>query len=74
MKEKDRIRLAGVQVHNLERAVETQLGLFDAAPATDAKRAKLNRALDTLAQRFGDEAVTRGMARAERVSPTRRIE
>lgn len=73
VKEKDRIRLAGVQVHNLERAAETQLGLFEAAPASDAKREKLNRALDTLAQRFGDEAVTRGMAHAERVSPTRRI-
>jgi DNA polymerase-4 len=73
VKEKDRIRLAGVQVHNLERAQSKQLGLFDAAAGSDAKRAKLNRALDTLAQRFGDEAVTRGLAKAERVTPTRRI-
>ncbi len=73
VKEKDRIRLAGVQVHNLERAQAKQLGLFDAASGSDAKRAKLNRALDTLAQRFGDEAVTRGMAKAERVTPTRRV-
>lgn len=73
VKEKDRIRLVGVQVHNLERAQSKQLGLFDAASGSDAKRAKLNRALDALAQRFGDEAVTRGLARAERVSPTRRI-
>ncbi len=73
VREKDRIRLAGVQVHNLERAQSKQLGLFEAASGSDAKREKLNRALDTLAQRFGDEAVTRGLARAERVSPTRRI-
>jgi DNA polymerase-4 len=73
VKEKDLIRLAGVQVHNLERAQLKQLGLFDKAPGSDAKREKLNRALDTLAHRFGDETVTRGMAKAERVSPTRRI-
>jgi DNA polymerase-4 len=73
VKEKDRIRLAGVQVHNLERAQAMQYGLFDATAGSDAKRAKLNRALDALAERFGDEAVTRGMVRAERVTPTRRI-
>ena len=73
VKEKDLIRLAGVQVHNLERVNLRQLGLFDRAPGSDAKREKLNRALDNLAHRFGDEAVTRGMAKAERVSPTRRI-
>jgi DNA polymerase-4 len=73
VKERDRIRLAGVQVHNLERAHKRQLGLFDAALGSDAKREKLNRALDALAQRFGDEAVSRGLARAERASPTRRI-
>ena len=73
VKEKDKIRLAGVQVHNLERADRSSYGLFDAAAGSDAKRAKLNRALDALAQRFGDEAVTRGMVRAERVSPTRRV-
>ena len=73
VKEKDKIRLAGVQVHNLERAQSKQLGLFDAASGSDAKREKLNRALDALAQRFGDEAVTRGLARVERIAPTRRI-
>lgn len=73
VKEKERIRLAGVQVHNLERAERGQLGLFDAASGSDAKRTKLNRALDTLTKRFGDEAVTRGLARAERVAPSRRI-
>jgi DNA polymerase-4 len=73
VKENDRIRLAGVQVHNLERSQVKQYGLFDATAGSDAKRTKLNRALDSLAQRFGDEAVTRGMVRAERVTPTRRV-
>ena len=73
VKDKDKIRLAGVQVHNLERAAAKQYGLFDRASGSDAKRAKLNRALDELAHRFGDDAVTRGMAKAERVTPSRRI-
>jgi DNA polymerase-4 len=73
VKDKELIRLAGVQVHNLERAEQGQLVLFDAASAPDAKRTRLNRALDSLAKKFGDEAVTRGLARAERVAPSRRI-
>ncbi len=71
--EEDCIRLAGVQVHQLERADNSQLGLFESAPGEDAKRDRLNRALDSVAQRFGDEAVTRGLAKAERAAPTRRI-
>jgi DNA polymerase-4 len=76
---RDRIRLAGVQVHNLERdgtesnATETQLGLFDGSGATAARRARLNRALDAVTARFGDDAITRGFAHAERTAPTRRI-
>jgi DNA polymerase IV len=73
VKDKEKIRLAGVQVHNLERVATRQLGLFDAASGSDAKRTKLNRALDKIAERFGDEAVTRGLAKAERVTPSRRI-
>ncbi len=73
VKEKDRIRLAGVHAHNLERAELRQLGLFDRTPGSDAKRERLNRALDALARRFGDEAVTRGFAHAERAAPTRQI-
>jgi DNA polymerase-4 len=70
----ERVRLAGVQVHHLERAADGQLGLFDAAqPAPESKRARLNRALDAVAKRFGDEAVTRGFAHAERAAPTHRI-
>jgi DNA polymerase IV len=70
---RERIRLAGIQMHNLVRADSAQLGLFEAPAASDTKRARLNRALDKVATRFGDEAVTRGLARAERIAPTHRI-
>ena len=70
---KDKIRLAGVQVHQLERADDAQFGLFGSLPAADRKRDRLNRALDSVAKKFGDEAVTRGLARAERAAPTKRI-
>jgi hypothetical protein len=39
----------------------------------DRKRDRLNQALDSVAKKFGAEAVTRGLARAERAAPTRRI-
>jgi hypothetical protein len=32
-----------------------------------------NRALDSVAKRFGEEAVTRGFAHADRAAPTPRI-
>ena len=77
---RDRIRLAGVQVHNLERgdsaqpdARESQLGFFDGSGANAVRRARLNRALDAVTARFGEEAITRGFAHAERAAPTRRI-
>ena len=71
----DKIRLVGVQVHQLERADGAQLGLFDTPSADnrDHKRDRLNRALDSVAKKFGAEAVTRGLARVERAAPTRRI-
>ena len=69
----EKVRLAGIQVHNLERADLSQLGLFDFPAEAVAKSARLNQALDAVAQRFGDDAVTRGLARAERAAPTRRI-
>jgi DNA polymerase-4 len=69
----EKIRLAGVQVHQLERADTSQLGLFESAPVEDRKRDRLNRALDSVAKKFGDEAVTRGLAKAERAAPSRRI-
>ncbi|HEX3408803.1 MAG TPA: DNA polymerase IV [Candidatus Binataceae bacterium] len=67
------VRLAGIQVHHLERADRSQLGLFDSPVSAAAKSTRLNRAMDAVAQRFGDDAVTRGQVRAERAAPTRRI-
>jgi DNA polymerase-4 len=67
----ERIRLAGVQVHNLRRANEGQLDLFAAQGAS--KRARLNDALDKLTRRFGEDAVVRGLAHATRAAPTTRI-
>jgi len=71
--DREKVRLAGIQVHNLERADASQLGLFDSPAGAAVKSARLNRALDAVAQRFGDDAVTRGFAHAERAAPTRRI-
>jgi DNA polymerase-4 len=73
IREKEKIRLAGVQVHQLERANDAQLGLFESAPVDDRKRDRLNRALDSVAKKFGETAVTRGLARAEKAAPTTRI-
>jgi DNA polymerase-4 len=72
--EKEKIRLAGVQVHNLVRSDPAQLGLFDTPAGKGSKSMRLNKALDAVAQRFGEEAVTRGLVHAERAAPTRRIE
>lgn len=73
IRENDRIRLAGLHVHNLEHVAARQLGLFDLAPGSDARRERLNRALDVLARRFGHQAVTRGSGEVERAAPTRQI-
>jgi DNA polymerase IV len=70
---REKIRLAGVQVHNLERSDPAQLGLFDSPVAADSRNSRLNRALDDLAERFGEDAVTRGLAHADRAAPTHRI-
>jgi DNA polymerase IV len=69
----EKIRLAGVQVHNLERADSAQLGLFGADRAAANKRARLNIALDQVTKRFGEEAISRGFARAEKAAPSSRI-
>ncbi|MGO9604947.1 MAG: DNA polymerase IV [Candidatus Binataceae bacterium] len=70
---RDKIRLAGVHVHNLERVDEAQRGLFEPRTAEELKRSRLNRALDAVTTRFGESAVTRGLARADRIAPSRRI-
>jgi DNA polymerase-4 len=69
----EKIRLAGVQVHNLERQNRAQLGLFETKPGKDGKRTRLNLALDEVNKRFGENALSRGLARAERAAPTTRI-
>jgi DNA polymerase-4 len=69
----ERARLAGIQVHQLEREDATQLALFDSSHRVESRAGRLNRALDQVVQRFGETAVTRGLVHAERAAPTRRI-
>jgi len=69
----DKIRLAGVHVHKLERNDPAQLGFFEPRSAEASKRSRLNRALDAVTTRFGESALTRGLAHAERQAPSRRI-
>jgi len=52
------VRLIGVGVTNLESAEAGQLALFE--PGETSRRRRLNRALDSLADRFGARAVVRG--------------
>jgi DNA polymerase-4 len=56
------VRLVGVGVTQLVPAEGGQLPLF--APRGAARRTRLNRALDQLAERFGSRAVVRGGAAA----------
>jgi len=64
------VRLLGVGVSGLVEAagLSTQLSLFDSVPGADGegasakappRRRQLNRALDVLADRFGDDVVRR---------------
>jgi DNA polymerase-4 len=69
----ERVRLAGIQAHNLERRDATQLGLFGGWQERASKAHRLNRALDRVAKRFGDAAVTRGLTEASRAAPSRRL-
>jgi hypothetical protein len=66
-------RLAGVQAHNLERVDTAQMGLFDGSREPASKSARLNRAMDRVTQRFGEDAIARGMVKATCAAPTRRI-
>jgi DNA polymerase-4 len=72
IRETEAIRLAGVQVHNLERPDTSQFELFDQPPA-ETRSARLNRALDSIAKKFGDDAVSRGQVQASKAAPTTRI-
>jgi hypothetical protein len=69
----DRIRLAGIHAHNLERIDTSQLGLFDGWQQAASKASHLNRALDRVTERFGSNAVSRGMVEVSRAAPSRRI-
>ncbi len=69
---RDRVRLAGIQVHQLQRDQQMQLPLFDSA-GLESRAGRLNRALDEVVRRFGENAITRGLVHAERAAPTRRI-
>jgi nucleotidyltransferase/DNA polymerase involved in DNA repair len=69
----ERVRLAGIQVHQLERETAMQLALFDSGHERESRSQRLNQALDAVARRFGENAVTRGLVHAERAAPTRRI-
>ncbi len=68
-----KIRLAGIQVHNLERAETAQFGLFGPEREAATRHARLNLALDKVTERFGHEAITRGFARAEKAAPSTRL-
>jgi DNA polymerase-4 len=70
---RDRIRLAGIHAHHLERVDASQLGLFDGWRETVSKASRLNRALDRVTERFGTHAVTPGMVEVSRAAPSRRI-
>ena len=69
----ERARLAGIQVHQLEGEDPMQLALFNARHETGSRSERLNRALDEVARRFGENAVMRGLVHAERAAPTRRL-
>jgi DNA polymerase IV len=69
----ERARLAGIQVHQLERENAMQLTLLDSPHEPGSPAGRLNRALHEVARRFGERAVTRGLVHAERATPTRRI-
>jgi impB/mucB/samB family C-terminal domain len=68
-----RVRLAGIQVHQLEGEDPMQLALFHALHETGSRAGRLNCVLDEIARRFGENAVRRGLVHAERAAPTRRL-
>ncbi len=63
------VRLIGVSVSGIERAATAQLPLFP--PAELQRRAALNRALDAITDRFGNDAIGRGGTRRRDRHPTR---
>jgi len=67
------VRLIGVGVTNLV-GEDAQLALFETASEGTQKRRELNRAVDTLKDRFGGEAVVRaGQVRADRAALSQQV-
>jgi DNA polymerase-4 len=67
------VRLLGVGVANIVRESPGQLSLFEPRER-DARRERLNDALDEISRRFGNAAVTRGERdRAERAALSTQI-
>jgi DNA polymerase-4 len=67
------VRLVGVGATNLVPANPDQLALFEAEGGRERRR-RLNRALDTLAERYGSRVVRRaGQADVERAAPSLQI-
>jgi DNA polymerase-4 len=54
------VRLLGVSVSRIESGETSQLGLLDAERAAPESRARLNRVVDEIQDRFGDRSLARG--------------
>ena len=54
-----KVRLIGVGVSNFEEKAQ-QLALFEKSASLDEKQTRLDRAMDQVSERFGDDALKRG--------------
>ena len=60
------VRLLGVSVSRIEAGETSQLGLLDGERAAPESRARLNRVVDEIQDRFGDRSLARGHAEVAR--------
>ena len=67
------VRLLGVSVSRLEESAAAQLSLLPDARADPERRARLNRAVDAIQERFGREALARGRGEVERAGLSMQI-
>ncbi|MCE2390933.1 MAG: DNA polymerase IV [Proteobacteria bacterium] len=56
------VRLVGVAVSRLEAAADAQLDLFEAGSEARGRRSRLNRVVDQINQRFGEDSMVRASA------------
>ncbi len=70
---REAVRLLGVAVSRLEEPAESQLTLLPHAQADPERRARLNRAVDAIQERFGREALARGSGEVERAGLSMQI-